>query len=196
LLNAHDVQAIADRYRCRRHPPRPARAVDPRCRAVPPQHGHRATSVAGYLGSFLNDRCRGTAIQLRLRFQPAHDRVIVAASVSLIDHLFARDVVAAVARDQITGLAACRRWIRSPSSSGRAGSVVICATSPIPAATPLATLEARRALPSTAVPDVWPDWGVPRHYLPPGAGAPAGFDRRGDSNTGILASSRRHALCG
>ena len=66
-----------------------------------------ATSVAGYLGNTADDRLLAVLpFSFDYGFSQLTTAFLVAASVSLIDHLFARDVVAAVARDQITGLAA------------------------------------------------------------------------------------------
>ena len=112
-----------------------------------------ATSVAGYLGNTADDRLLAVLpFSFDYGFSQLTTAFLVAASVSLIDHLFARDVVAAVARDQITGLAAVPplwiqlaqlEWPREvdghlryiTNSGGRM---------------PLATLEKlRRALPST-----------------------------------------------
>jgi acyl-CoA ligase (AMP-forming) (exosortase A-associated) len=66
-----------------------------------------ATSVAEYLENSPDDRLLAVLpFSFDYGFSQLTTASLVAASVSLIDHLFARDVVAAVARDRITGLAA------------------------------------------------------------------------------------------
>jgi acyl-CoA ligase (AMP-forming) (exosortase A-associated) len=66
-----------------------------------------AKSVAGYLGNTADDRLLAVLpFSFDYGFSQLTTAALVGASVSLIDHLFARDVIAAVARDRITGLAA------------------------------------------------------------------------------------------
>ncbi len=66
-----------------------------------------ATSVAEYLENTPDDRLLAVLpFSFDYGFSQLTTAALVSASVSLIDHLFARDVVTAVARDRITGLAA------------------------------------------------------------------------------------------
>ena len=66
-----------------------------------------ATSVAEYLGNTPDDRLLAVLpFSFDYGFSQLTTAFLVGASVSLIDHLFARDVVTAVQKDRITGLAA------------------------------------------------------------------------------------------
>ncbi|HLB84097.1 MAG TPA: AMP-binding protein, partial [Steroidobacteraceae bacterium] len=66
-----------------------------------------ATSVAGYLDNTPDDRLLAVLpFSFDYGFSQLTTAFLVGASVSLIDHLFARDVVTAVQKDRITGLAA------------------------------------------------------------------------------------------
>jgi acyl-CoA ligase (AMP-forming) (exosortase A-associated) len=66
-----------------------------------------AVSVAEYLRNTPDDRLLAVLpFSFDYGFSQLTTAFLVGASVSLIDHLFARDVVTAVARDRITGLAA------------------------------------------------------------------------------------------
>ena len=66
-----------------------------------------ATSVAEYLGNTRDDRLLAVLpFSFDYGFSQLTTALLVGASVSLIDHLFARDVVTAVQNDRITGLAA------------------------------------------------------------------------------------------
>ncbi len=66
-----------------------------------------AASVAEYLGNTPDDRLLAVLpFSFDYGFSQLTTAFLVGASVSLIDHLFARDVVAAVEKDRITGLAA------------------------------------------------------------------------------------------
>jgi acyl-CoA ligase (AMP-forming) (exosortase A-associated) len=66
-----------------------------------------ATSVAEYLGNTPEDRLLAVLpFSFDYGFSQLTTAFLVGASVSLIDHLFARDVVTAVQKDRITGLAA------------------------------------------------------------------------------------------
>ena len=75
--------------------------------AVTSQHDAGATSVAGYLDNTPDDRLLAVLpFSFDYGFSQLTTAFLVGASVSLIDHLFARDVVTAVQKDRITGLAA------------------------------------------------------------------------------------------
>jgi len=66
-----------------------------------------ATSVAEYLGNTADDRLLAVLpFSFDYGFSQLTTAFLVGASVSLIDHLFAKDVIAAVRKDRITGLAA------------------------------------------------------------------------------------------
>jgi len=160
-----------------------------------------AASVAEYLGNTPDDRLLAVLpFSFDYGFSQLTTAFLVGASVSLIDHLFARDVVAAVARDQITGLAAVPplwiqlaelEWPREVDSHLRyitnSGGRM-----------PLATLEKlRRALPRTRP---FLMYGLTEAfrgtYLPPEE-----LDRRPDSigkaipNTEILVVRPDGTLC-
>ena len=66
-----------------------------------------ATSVADYLDNTPEDRLLAVLpFSFDYGFSQLTTAFLVGASVSLIDHLFAKDVIAAVRKDRITGLAA------------------------------------------------------------------------------------------
>jgi acyl-CoA ligase (AMP-forming) (exosortase A-associated) len=66
-----------------------------------------AESVAEYLGNTAEDRLLAVLpFSFDYGFSQLTTAFLAGASVSLIDHLFARDVIAAVQKDRITGLAA------------------------------------------------------------------------------------------
>ena len=66
-----------------------------------------ARSVSQYLGNTPDDRLLAVLpFSFDYGFSQLTTAFLVGASVTLLDHLFARDVVAAVRRDRITGLAA------------------------------------------------------------------------------------------
>jgi acyl-CoA ligase (AMP-forming) (exosortase A-associated) len=160
-----------------------------------------AKSVAEYLENTPDDRLLAVLpFSFDYGFSQLTTAFLSGASVSLIDHLFARDVIAAVSRDRITGLAAVPPlWIQLaelawPAETGDHLRYITNSGGRMP----LATLEKlRRALPRTKP---FLMYGLTEAfrgtYLPPEE-----IDRRPDSigkaipNTEILVVRPDGSIC-
>ncbi len=149
-----------------------------------------ATSVVEYLGNTPEDRLLAVLpFSFDYGFSQLTTAFLVGASVSLIDHLFARDVVTAVEKDRITGLAAVPPlWIQladlQVASGDRRASPVHHELGRTDAARD-ARQAARRVAADPTLSHVRPHRGIPRHLPSPGGARPAaGFDGQGDSERG------------
>ena len=123
----------------------------------------------------------------------------VGASVVLMDYLLPRDVLKLVVTERITGLAAVPPvWIQLAElpwpDDGDAITALLHELRRGHATATLAKLRAALAE-DQAVPDVWPDRGVPRHVSASGGSrSPPGLHGQGDPNAEIMVVRRTAVL--
>ena len=146
-----------------------------------------ARSVSEYLENSCEDRLLAVLpFSFDYGFSQLTTAFLVGAGVTLIDHLFARDVISAVQRDRITGLAAVPPlWIQLADLEWPVGITEhLRYITNSGGRMPRTTLEKTplRPAPDTTISDVRTDRGLPRHLPAPGGDRQAaGFDRQGHS---------------